>query len=1070
MAMSALGSLTHAVRWTAEKIAQRIRLIEPLVYRRKQALPPFRYRPLSGPLDAPPVSLDVDDSRWAVIEPNTYWSHWFTDFVLRCRFKFPRDWPDEPAALHLPLGVSGDFSHPESLAYIDGVPYAACDRHHQEILFAPQWRDGQLHLLALHGWTGLGGFERGEPHTQLFMHPCALVQIDQPTRDFIATARVALGIANSLNENEPAKGRLLDALDEAFKIVDMREPFGDEFYASIAPAHTALRAGIERAGAPLDVDIAATGHAHIDVAWLWPLGQTRRKAGRTLQNAIRLMEQFPDYHFTQSQPQLYEWVRHDYPALFNSIKARVAQGRWEPIGGMWVEADCNLSGPESLARQFLLGRAFFREHFGSNAESPVLWLPDVFGYAWALPQLIRQAGLDYFFTIKMGWNQYNRLPHDSFWWQGLDGTRVLTHFSTTPEVGHKGYGISTYNAEAAPEQVIGTWTNFQQKDLAAGGAAPPLLMAYGYGDGGGGPTREMLENIREMESFPAAPRIRQGSVVDFFRKLEATAGDRLPTWNGELYLELHRGTYTTQSRNKRANRKAEFALHDAEFLAAMASVANPDVEYPAIALHHAWELVCLNQFHDIIPGGSIGAVYVESQQQYAEIQSVALAVREAALDVIAEQTGGDVLIVNPTSFPRNDLAFWPGGAGALERADGAPVLVQAVESGLLLDVGELPPFSVTPLDMANQPISNLQSPVSTLLVTPTLLENALLHVELDEAGDIVRIYDKANAREVLPASAIANQFQAFEDRPKQWDAWDMDIFYEDKMWQADPATSVRVTEAGPLRAALEVRRRILHSEYVQRISLVHNSPRLDFDTTIDWRERHILLKVAFPVDVLASVATHEIQWGNVQRPTHRNTSWDWARFETVAHKWIDLSEGGYGVSLLNDCKYGHDVQDNVMRISLLRSPTMPDPEADQGEHHFAYSLLPHAGGWGEATIGAAYALNDPLIAKGRGRKAEGGNPSAFTRSVPSLSLLTVDQPNIVVETIKRAEDGSGLVVRFYESQRRRGQVTLTAGFDLAQAWRASLLEENQTELAREGRRISLFVKPYEIVTLRLMPA
>ncbi len=324
------------------------------------------------------------------------------------------------------------------------------------------------------------------------------------------------------------------------------------------------------------------------------LGQTRRKAGRTFYTVLRLMEQFPDYHFTQSQPQLYDYVRQDYPGLLDEIKTRVAEGRWETIGGMWVEADCNLSGSESLARQFLLGRTFFREHFGPKAESPVLWLPDVFGYAWNLPQLIKEAGLEYFFTIKIGWSQYNRLPYDSFWWQGLDGTRVLTHFSTTPD--DSAYA-STYNAVASPRQAIGTWRNFQQKELQS-----ELLMAFGWGDGGGGPTREMLENIREMADFPGAPQMRQTSVAEFFTNLEAASGDRLPVWNGELYLELHRGTYTTQSRNKRANRKSEFLLHDAEFLATLAAQINADFTYPREDLTQAWQVVCLNQFHDIIPG------------------------------------------------------------------------------------------------------------------------------------------------------------------------------------------------------------------------------------------------------------------------------------------------------------------------------------------------------------------------------------------------------------------------------------------------------------------------------------
>jgi alpha-mannosidase len=1082
--------MIHQVRWTAQKIAQRLSLIEPLVYRQQRPLAPFRYITLSGPAEPPPVSLQVNDGDWAVIPPHTYWGAWMTDFTLRSHFQIPTDWdPAAPVALYLPLGNSGDFSHPEALAYIDGAPYAACDRHHQEILLPPQWRDGQSHLLALHGWTGLGAnIDLGEPGTKLFMRPCAVVQIDQPTRDFIVTTRVALGIAASLDENEPAKGHLLNALDEAFKILEIREPFGEAFYASVPAAHTALRTGIEKAGRPLDVSIVASGHAHIDVAWLWTLGQTRRKAGRTFHTVLRLMEQFPDYHFTQSQPQLYDYIQQDYPGLLEAIKERVAEGRWEPIGGMWVEADCNLSGSESLARQFLLGRTFFREHFGPQAESPVMWLPDVFGYAWNLPQLIKQAGLEYFFTIKIGWNQYNRLPFDSFWWQGLDGTRVLTHFSTTPDP--YGYGGSTYNAEATPAQAIGTWIQFQQKE-----AQHVLLMAFGYGDGGGGPTREMLENIREMAAFPATPRIRPGSAGDFFRKLEAESGDRLPVWNGELYLELHRGTYTTQSRNKRANRKSEFLLHDAEFLATLAGLLDPAYEYPAATLNKAWELVCLNQFHDIIPGSSINPVYVESLQQYAEVRERGAAVQDQALQVIAGRLNSDLLVVNPTSFNRADLAFWPGQLTAgqtLRRANGEPIATQATTAGTWIAAGELRPYSVLSLFSVETRSASPQP--SALVITPALLENSYLRVELNGAGDITRVYDKRNGREVLPAGAIANQFQAFEDRPKFWDAWDVDIFYDDKMWTADPAISVQVVEAGPLRATLEIKRRILNSDYTQRLSLAYNSPRLDFDTTIAWGERHIFLKVAFPVDILSPSATFEIQWGNVQRPTHRNTSWDWARFETCAQKWVDLSEGDYGVSLLNDCKYGHDIQGNVLRLSLLRSPTLPDPEADQGEQRFAYSLLPHAGSWDEETISAAYALNDPLIvalrqrntpvnyrgqvgAEEHPRELPGAGGRQGTReqiiSTPPTpnpqSLLATDHPNIVIETVKRAEDGNGVIVRFYESQRQRGQVTLTAGFALSSAWQTNLLEENQAQLPTSGHDVTLYVKPYEIVTLRLVP-
>jgi alpha-mannosidase len=1056
----------HKIRWTAEKIGRRIELIEKLVYRRKSDLPPFHIHivPDSEP-DTPLVNSEVDDSAWPIVEPYRYWGNWRSNFTLRTTFQCPADWSsDVPIALYLPLGESGDFSHPEALVYIDGVPYAGCDRHHQEILLSEQYLDDKPHLLALHGWTGNGKEHSSLPGTKLFLRSCQIVHIDQPTRDFLTTARVALGVATTIDENFPAKGHLLNTLDEAFKLLDIREPFDEDFYDSVPVAHEALKAGIDKAGSALDVRVIATGHAHLDVAWLWPLAQTRRKAGRTFYTVVRLMEQFLDYQFTQGQPQLYDFVRQDFPALFEAIKERVAEGRWEVSGGMWVEADCNLSGPESLARQFLLGRKFFRQYFGPEAESPVLWLPDVFGYAWNLPQLIKQAGLEYFFTIKIGWNQYNRLPYDSFWWQGLDGTKVLTHFSTAPDL--EGPYVSTYNAVATPEQTIGTWKLFQQKE-----SQQELLMVFGYGDGGGGPTHEMLENIREMAEFPAVPRMRQGHVGDFFRRLETTSGDRLPIWNGELYLELHRGTYTTQSRNKRANRKSEFLLHDAEFLASLAALFDPDYVYPADTLTNAWKLVCLNQFHDIIPGSSIHQVYVESLAQYEKIQDMGEQVKRDALAALYQYTDADLLVLNPTSFDQSGLAFWLEQLPADQHfttSDGKPVATQSTSDGTLLNIDALPPFSIMLLHQADGKAPTLQNIDNFVGISPIFLENNFLYVELNEAGDLIRIFDKTHRREVLPVEAVANQFIAFEDRPKSaGDAWDIDIFYDDKCWFSDPADSITIVENGPLRVTLEIKRRILHSEYTQHISLHHNSPQIYVDTTIDWNERCILLKVAFPVAILSPTATYEIQWGNVERPTHCNTSWDWARFETCAQKWVDLSEGDYGVSLLNNCKYGHDIRDNVIRLSLLRSTTYPDPEADRGKHHFVYSLLPHAGRWGAQTIAAAYALNDPFIVSSFNRTPK--HQASDVSIINCQPFITVDSPNIVIETIKRAEDGDGVIVRFYESQRQRGEVTLTTSFLIARAERVNILEEKQDELLPDDHSVSLFVTPYQIVTLRLVP-
>jgi alpha-mannosidase len=635
-------------------------------------------------------------------------------------------------------------------------------------------------------------------------------------------------------------------------------------------------------------------------------------------------------------------------------------------------------------------------------------------------------------------------------WQGIDGTQILTHFSTVKEFGSE--YASTYNSMANAKEALGTWQNFQQKELQK-----DLLMAYGFGDGGGGPTREMLENIEVMKNFPSLPQVKQSSVKQFFETIEPlTESKMMPVWNGELYLEYHRGTYTTQARNKRANRKSEFLMHDAEFIAALTSL-HTDYKYPLQQFNDAWRTICLNQFHDIIPGSSIGPVYEESQEQYAELTTNITQLRDEALQALAQELDGDLILVNSTSFVQRGLVFVPGNSFQRFTLNDQLVPTQQTDSGCWLDAGELARYSVTAL----RQMSNVEGQASQVISSSNILENDFLRVEFNADGDITRIFDKKANREVLPPNTIGNQFQAFEDRPKSWDAWDVDIFYDDKLWLAEPAESIKFIEYGELRQTIEIKRKIQRSEYIQRISLSHNSPRLDFDTHINWNERHTMLKVAFPVDVLSPQATYEIQWGNVTRPTHRNTSWDWARFETCAQKWVDLSEGDYGVSLLNDCKYGHDIHDNVMRITLLRSSTMPDPMADFGEHEFKYSLYPHAGSWNEETQREAYLLNDPIIVYRSKVKGQGSN---VTRHV---SLVTCDSPNVVIETIKRAEDGNGLIVRLYESQRRRRQVRVRFGSAVDSAWATNLLEENESALDVENDSIILNLKPYQIVTLRV---
>ncbi|MFN8474747.1 MAG: alpha-mannosidase [Anaerolineae bacterium] len=1029
----------HQIRLTADKLRARLALLKRLLYRECRPLPPFRYHLGSEPL----IGQGVDDSGWPTAEPGQVWGAPHSEFTLRTTFCVPDGWAD--AVLSLPIGIiRDDFVHPEALTYIDGQSWMGVDQFHYDLRLPP-WAQSGEHSLALYGWYG-----RRDDYAK--MGAPQLSRFDEPTRELYIAGSVALETALLLDKDDPTRHHILNALDRAITKLNLQEPIGDEFYASAQVALATLEEGLATAGAPLDVDVVATGHAHIDVAWLWPLRQTRLKTGRSFSNVLGLMREFPEFHFTQSQPQLYAFLQEDYPEVFKQLQAQVAAGRWEPTGGMWIEADCNISGGEALVRQVILGRRYFQENLGTPG-TPILWMPDTFGFPWCLPQLIKGTGLEYFMTSKMSWSQYNWLPYDSFWWQGLDGTRVLTHFLTGPSTWKPSpdHYITTYNAELNPWTVHGAWTTYQQKE-----GPNQLLIAYGHGDGGGGPTREMIEMGRREASHPGLPRVRQGSAHEFFQGLAAESSG-LPVWNGELYLEYHRGTYTGQARVKRANRKNEIALHTAEFLAAWASALDQSgagPAYPHADLHHAWQLLCLNQFHDILPGSSIGAVYEESLAQHAEIARTASSIADTALAMLATRApAGAIIAANPTSIWRREPVFVPEILGVAPPGGSQPTI-----GGFLVAHPGIPPYGMTTLTGAG---ATADTATAGAEPTGAWLENGHLRVELDANGDITRVYDKDAQREVLAPGKLGNVLQAFEDRPLANDAWDIDIFYTDKMWLAAPATSIQVVENGPLRAMLEIRRQILHSTYTQRVSLTAGSSRLDFDTLIDWRERQTLLKVAFPVDILAPHATYDIQFGNIARPTHANTSWDWARFEVCAHKWADLSEGDYGVSLLNDCKYGHDIHDNVMRLTLLKSAISPDPEADQGEHTFRYSLLPHTGDWRGGTIAQGYALNiEPVVAVGQG-SAEGA-------SVP-VSLVSVDRPGVVIETVKAAEDGRGIIVRLYESHRGRGDVTLETALPLAAAERCNLVEVTETPLVVEGNRVRFHIQPYEIVTLRLIP-
>jgi alpha-mannosidase len=772
--------------------------------------------------------------------------------------------------------------------------------------------------------------------------------------------------------------------------------------------------------------ITAVGHAHIDTAWLWPLAETKRKCVRSFATAINYMANYPDYLFVCSQAQQYAWIKENTPDLYNRIRERVRSGQFIPVGGTWVEPDCNIPSGESLVRQFLYGQRFFQQEFGIHCQE--FWNPDVFGYSGALPQIIRGAGMRYFLTQKLSWNQFNKPASHSFWWEGIDGSRVLTHFPPA----------DTYNANMSVKEVLYNVSNFKDHERSN-----ESMMLYGIGDGGGGPTLEMIERAQRMKDVDGLPLIRFEAPSAFFDRLAAGAHE-FTTWVGELYFELHRGTYTTQARNKRGNRACEWLLHDVEFLSA-AAWALHGASYPGAEIERLWKLVLLNQFHDIIPGSSINEVYVDSARDYAYINEQGTALRTTAFEVFdPAQRGASVVVINTLGRNRRELVELPEGmeGGQVNAAGRSLAVVQAPALGFAVQ---------TPQNTVADAVRVEESE------TIFTLENQQVRAVLGRDGRLISLIHKDSGRESLAAGEYGNRFMLYDDRPNDWDAWDIDIFHLETGKEDGAVKSARLLEAGPLRGAVEFEYAVgAHSWCRQVVSLSVLSSRLDFDNQVEWHEKHRFLKVEFPLNVRAPNAAYEIQFGHVQRPTHYNTSWDVARFEVCAHKWADLSESGFGVALLNDCKYGYAAQGHVLRLSLLRAPTLPDPYADEGKHQFRYALLPHTGTLQEAgVIEEAYRFNAPLLL------------AASNGAAHEQSLLAVDAPSVVIDTVKKAEDENALIVRMYEAFGGRCRLRLSSPLPVKRASRVNLLEQEESEAAWQAGGVNLDIKPFEIITLKL---
>ena len=1001
-----------------------------------------------------PSDAEKSEAPWEDFHSkNMMWMGKDKHFWFHTEFTVPEDFEGKPICLVIKTNIDepNDMSNPQFLAFVDGKPVQGVDMNHREILISEKAEAFRKYKIDLQAYTGT-------LHVELLLIG-RVVLIDKDVLNLYYDINVPLCIAEKLEDGDERKMPLELALEKAVDLLDLRIPYLESFYLSIKKTEEYLKKSVyENLAGSNKVIASCIGHTHIDVAWLWTVSQTREKVARSFSTVLKLMDEYPEYKFMSSQPQLYEFLKERYPEIYEKVKERVKEGRWEPEGGMWLEADCNLTSGESLVRQFLYGKKFFKDEFG--VDSKVLWLPDVFGYSAALPQIMKKCNIEYFMTTKIAWNEFDKFPYDTFWWYGIDGTPIFTHLVTTKGIDQeKDSFFTTYNGMLHPAALMGGWDRYQQKEINN-----DILVCYGYGDGGGGPTREMLETGRRMEKgIDGAPRVRQEFSKKYFDELfnSLSKNEEVPSWIGELYLEYHRGTYTSMARNKRSNRKSEFALMNLEFLSLWAEKFG--VTYPKEELHSMWKTVLLNQFHDILPGSAIKEAYDVTKVEYEEIRKKTEALIKERIDAIAKNEGAykdSIAVFNTLSFNRSDKVILdkvPEKAAMLEDDDGTLYPIQKTEDNKYTAyVKNIPSKGMKLMRFKEGEISS-----NPFVITPHGIETPYYKVDIDSFGFFTSLIHKGLDREVLKKGERGNVLKVYEDKPKEFDNWNIDIYYTRKAWLMDQVTKFQWIENGPCEAVLFTERKYCNSTLIQKIYFYADSPRIDFETYVDWKEHQQLLKVEFPISVNASEAVYDIQFGNVKRPTHENTSWDKAKFEVCAHKWADLSEGGFGVSLLNDCKYGYSIKNQTMSLSLIKSGIDPNPEADKEEHFFTYSILPHEGDFKEGyTVLEAYKLNVPLMVS-----CEEGSLSE--KKEVEMSFAKVDAKNVIIETIKKAEDGNGSILRVYEYENKRTKAKISLNCNFNKVAECNLLEDDICNIKEEGNEFEFTINPFEIKTFRI---
>lgn len=947
-------------------------------------------------------------------------------------------------SLHAP-GYKGEF---EGTVFLNGQPYQGVDHNHKEVFLGKEFAGRTLKVM-IRLWSGMS-YDNG-PYTMIRQFTeMTFCRLDKKVDELYYDALNLLDAVEMLPNTSSHALDYIHALKSALGKIEWPYAVKENpapFFDSLHEAHDLLRQTYNRFQKHEDVTVHVFGQTHIDVAWLWRVKHAREKSARSFSTVLRYMERYPDYTFFQSQPQLYSFVKKDFPKEYEQIKKRVLEGRWDADGAMWLESDCNLTSGESLVRQILYGKRFFQQEFG--IDSHVVWLPDTFGFNAALPQILKKSGITAFATSKMCWSDYNRMPHDTFYWKGIDGSRILTCFVTTPVLKEYDSFGTTCNGVLTAKTVWGAWDHYREKELSK-----DVFMCYGFGDGGGGPTRDMIESKNRIKKIPGFPNVKDDGLTNYCdlmnRKMEQA--ENVPEWSGELYLENHRGTYTSQSLVKKSNRKMEYLLRRIETVQTAAALENGAWDSESLQkLNDVWHTALLNQFHDILPGSAVGPVYQDAHAAYQTAFETAGKVLQKAESALPRAEGATFSVLNSLGIPATDLVEIETSAPQQSfQINQEPVLFQKTEKGYLIECPKLAPLAYTPVYAKQE--KTPQNSHKVLSEKDGVYETPFYRFRMDEGGRLASLYDLQAKRDVLAPDGLGNLLQSYDDRPLCYDAWNIDVFYQDHSYPVNGLKSLQVVENGSLRAKIRIIWHHFDSEITQDITFYKSSRRIDFKTRVNWQERHQLLRVSFAVNVHSEKAAYDIPFGNIERPTHTNTSWDFARYEVCAHKWEDLSENDYGVSLMNDCKYGCSVKGNVFSLSLLKSAASPDPKADEGIHEFSYSLLPHIGGWKEADIESiAYQFNNPVIV----------SPSP----VKSGSLFQANQ-GIEIDAVKKCEDDNCVILRLHEYLGKHQNLAIHSDYSIAK-WCETDLMENGITPASETSVIQTAITPYEIKTFKV---